>query len=61
MAFGEISNLYVISRYLDDSFFTESFKTTDVFRIDGSNYFLILFENVLNDNGISTVKFYFNK
>ena len=31
MAFGEISDLYVIGRYLDDSFFTESFKSTDVF------------------------------
>ena len=41
--------------------YDSKFKTTDVFRIDGSNYFLILFENVLNDNGISTVKFYFNK
>ncbi len=41
--------------------YDSKFKTTDVFRIDGSNYFLILFENVLNDNGISTVKFYFSK
>ena len=31
MAFGELSNLYVIGRYLDDSFLTESFKSTDVF------------------------------
>ena len=31
MAFGELSNLYVIGRYLDDSFLTESFKSTDIF------------------------------
>ncbi|MDC3138220.1 hypothetical protein OA509_04340, partial [Prochlorococcus sp. AH-716-I19] len=31
MSFGQLSNLYVIGRYLDDSFFTESFKSTEVF------------------------------
>ena len=31
MAFGDLSNLYVIGRYLDDSFLTESFKNTDIF------------------------------
>ena len=31
MAIGELSNLYVIGRYLDDSFLKESFKSTDVF------------------------------
>ena len=31
MSFGTLSNLYVIGRYLDDSFFTESFKSSDVF------------------------------
>ena len=31
MAFGELSDLYVLGRYLDDSFLTESFKKTDVF------------------------------
>ena len=31
MAFGELSNLYVIGRHLYSSFFTDSFKNTDVF------------------------------
>ena len=31
MSFGELSNLYVIGRYLDDSFLTDSFRDTDIF------------------------------
>ena len=31
MALGESTNLYVISRYLDDTFFKESFRSTDIF------------------------------
>ena len=31
MSFGTVSNLYVIGRYLYSTFFTNSFRNTDVF------------------------------
>ena len=32
MSFGNISNLYVIGRYLYSSLFTENFRNTDLFK-----------------------------